>query len=227
MEIKCNFNPHYSDYSHRYHRTGDVSFKGRVYVPVREVKKSVDIFVRRPVEQKSATGLLGLINKFKQYAHNYTENIRHTVDHKMVYALVEKEVFGKNSINSLTHDSDKMIMYLLGFPRSFVSKVHRKISQHHPESGKKMNLRSMLCDNIASSPEFKPEKKLSLRAYYNSNKQIQGIEGFKDILEKYNYGENLDFNKIKEIKDSNLENAKGVASLALKGFIGVFIGSRI
>ena len=86
-----------------------------------------------------------------------------------VFALIEKELYGKRSIDSYTHDADKMILYLLGFPKSFVSKFHREHSVHHVESGKKPNLRSMLCDNIASSPEFKPEKKNSLRMTRQKN----------------------------------------------------------
>lgn len=160
-----------------------------------------DKFVRRPVASKSATGLLGFVVKckdsVKNYVKNYKKNIEHTYDHKMVFALIEKELYGKNSLDSITHDLDKLILYTLGFPKSIVSRLHRNISVHHVESGRKNNLRSMLCDNIASSPEFKPEKKLSLRDYYNSSKELQQVEGFKEILEKYNYGENIDFNAIR------------------------------
>ena len=163
-----------------------------------------DIFVRRPVANKSATGLLGSIfnaqAKVQTFVKNYKKNIEHTYDHKIVFAIVEKELFGRNSIDSVTHDLDKLVLYTLGFPKSFVSKFHRKISVHHVESGKKNNLRSMLCDNIASSPEFKPEKKKSLREYFKSSKELQNVSGFKDLLEKYNYGENLDFDAIKAKK---------------------------
>ena len=48
-----------------------------------------------------------------------------------------------------------------------------------------MNLRSMLCDNIASSPEFKPEKKRSLREHFNTCEQLQSVDGLKDVLERY------------------------------------------
>ena len=136
--------------------------------------------------------------------------------------MIEKELFGHNSIDALTHDADKMIMYLLGFPKSFVSKWHRKHSVHHTESGMQPNLRSMLCDNIASSPEFKPEKKLSLKEYYKNSKELQNVRGFGDVLRKYNYGESLDFNKIKARKDSKYSGFLGMTLAAIKTVLLLF-----
>lgn len=188
-----------------------------------------DILVRRPVATKSATGLLGLAKKCKDavgnYVKNYKKNIEHTYDHKIVFALVEKELFGKNSIDSITHDLDKLVLYTLGFPKSFVSKFHRKISVHHATSGKEMNLRSMLCDNIASSPEFKPEKKKSLRDHYATSEELQGVKGFKEILEKYNYGENLDFDTIKAVKNLTINTQSGYAGATLK-LAGILLAAK-
>ena len=192
---------------------------------------SVDKFVRRPVVTKSATGLQGfetkntikskctnILKRVAIYARNYVKNIKHTYDHKLVFAMVEKELFGKNSIDSLTHDADKLILYILGFPKSFVSKYHRKHSEHHVESGKKANLRSMICDNIASSPDFKPEKTKTLREHFAKSPELQKVKGFKEILEKYNYGENLDFAKIKAEKKEKYAGIKGSAVAIGTGF---------
>lgn len=215
MEIKCKTNPYHFLAPSSYMAT---TFQRAVSTPTRAINRvsseinaekvarlCEDILVKRPVANKNATGLLGIIIKSKNsilnYIKNYKKNIKHTYDHKIVFSLVEKEVFGRNSIDSLTHDLDKLVLYILGFSKPFVSDFHRKISVHHTESGKKNNLRSMLCDNIASSPEFKPEKKKSLRDHFNSSEELQKVKGFKELLEKYNYGENLDFNKIKVIKD--------------------------
>ena len=181
MDIKCNINPNYfQNFPENRHRVGNyagATFQGAYRVPQSVLKENVDKFVKRPVGAKRAAGLLSInptkeikqsplkkiVAGIKNYAKSYVKNIKHTYDHKIVFALIEKELYGYNSIDAITHDADKMIMYLLGFPKSFVSDFHRKHSMHHPESAKKMNLRSMLCDNIASSPEFKPEKQLSLR----------------------------------------------------------------
>ena len=235
MDIKCKTNPYYfiTPSPKETQSFLGAQSASRVVVRASECINAdklaglcEDIYVRRPVANENATGLLGLIVKCKNavmdYATKYKKNILHTYDHKIVFALIEKELFGKNSIDSITHDLDKLILYTLGFPKSFVSKFHRQISVHHIESGKKNNLRSMLCDNIASSPEFKPEKKKSLRAYYNSSEALQNVEGFKELLEKYNYGENIDFNKIKMIKASR-ENYIPRKALSLARALSCFI----
>lgn len=217
MEIKCKNNNYYFLTPSR---KETLSFQGKLCAPKDmartcaklcegakcEIKVGLceDKFVRRPVASESATGLLGYVAKIpaniKTYFKNYKKNIKHTCDHKITFALIEKELFGHNSIDSVTHDLDKLVLYTLGAPHSFVSKVHRQISVHHTESGKANNLRSMLCDNIASSPFFKPEKKKTVRDYYNSSQELQNVTGFGELLEKYNYGENLNFESIKAKK---------------------------
>lgn len=215
MEIKCNNNTfYYNAYNVHPPRPKEVDFQG--VAKLKRAPESVDIFVRRPIADKKATGLRGFMRKVKIYAKNYVRNIQHTYDHKIVFAMVEKELFGKNSIDSLTHDLDKLILYALGFPKSFVSDWHRKHSVHHVESGKKPNLRSMICDNIASSPEFKPEKKKSLREHFNTCPSLQKVKGFREILEKYNFGENLDFDKIKTEKARKYAGLHGIALIATK-----------
>ena len=223
MEIKCKTYPINSSNYRRPHQQAFTSSRECVRVQSASVGTRADIFVTRPDAAKSASGLLsskGFFARCKnavvEYCKNYKKNIKHTYDHKIVFALIERELFGKNSIDSITHDADKLIMYLLGFPKSVVSKVHRKISVHHPESGKQLNLRSMLCDNIASSPQFKPEKKYSLRDYYNISKELQAIPGFEELLRKYNFGENLDFRRIKAMKRYKFEGITGFGSVAYK-----------
>lgn len=229
MELKCNINHYYrSNLTQPPKPTGN-SFHG--YASANRLCESADIFMRRPIADKSAIGLRGFSEKIKNYAKNYVKNIEHTYDHKLVFAIVEKELFGKNSIDSLTHDADKLILYTLGFPKSFVSKWHREHSVHHTESGKTANLRSMICDNIASSPEFKPEKKKSLREHYKSSKELQSVKGFGELLEKFNYGEDLNFAKIKKQKNIKYRGFVGMAiataktfALLLKSGIGGFVG---
>ena len=203
MDIKCNINPNYfQNFPENRHRVGNyagATFQGAYRAPQSVLKENVDKFVKRPVGAKRAAGLLSI---------NPTKEIKQSP--------LKKIVAGINSIDAITHDADKMIMYLLGFPKSFVSDFHRKHSMHHPESGKKMNLRSMLCDNIASSPEFKPEKQLSLREHFKTSKLLQNVTGFKDILEKYNYGENINFDKINKERQNDYTGLKGLALVACK-----------
>lgn len=230
MEVKCSLN---SNYLKRNVTPYQSVFKGssdRLRRPDLSVKiENKDLYVKRPDATASASGLLGIKEKFLKvanvvinYGKTYKKNIAHTYDHKVVFALIEKELYGKRSIDSYTHDADKMILYLLGFPKSFVSKFHREHSAHHVESGKRPNLRSMLCDNIASSPEFKPEKKNSLRKYYSISKELQSVEGFGEFLEKYNFGENVDFAKIKRIKAEKFEGMKGIARAFAKSLLLLF-----
>ena len=231
MDNKCILNPNYSFYIPNSSKYSGQTFCGASRVPLGGLRekfgrnleklrlKEQDIFVKRPVKAINAAGLLNskvnfvskVTNNAKQYLKCYVANIKHTYDHKIVYALIEKELFGKNSVNSITHDADKMILYLLGFPKSFVSSFHRKHSSHHPESGKNMNLRSMLCDNIASSPEFKPEKKRSLREHFNKSPELQNVQGLHEILEQYQYGESLNFSKIKKEKNKKYTGIVGFA----------------
>ena len=226
MDIKCNFSP---NYNYKPHISEGIAFSAYRSVPLSKAGKSADIFVKRPDAVKSASGLSGLKGKIlfvpkliKNYAKNYVKNIKHTYEHKVIFGMIEKEIFGYNTIDSITHDADKMIMYILGFPKSFVSAYHRKHSCHHPESGKKMNLRSMLCDNIASSPEFKPEKKRSLREHYYTCKELQSVNGLEEYLKMYNFGENLNFAKIKADKGQRYNGARGIIS-GLKNLLCMFI----
>ena len=220
MDIKCNTYPYYNRNIYLTPQCADaIRFEGRSSCSrvVKSMKAGIgaDRFEKRPVATVDATGLFRSV---RQYFSNYKKNIIHTYEHKIVYALVEKELFGKNSMNSVTHDADKMILYIFGFPRSFVSRFHREHSHHHTESGKVMNLASMLCDNIASSPYFKPEKKYTLREYYKKSKEFQNLAGFKELLEKYNYGESLKFEEINNKKNLKMKSMKEVVRTIVSTF---------
>ena len=212
MEIKCKNNPYYFSVPYN---IGTTHFRGierahkiieRPYAE-KLVGLCVDRLEKRPIATKKASGLFSFVTKTKDavvnYAKSYCKNIKHTTEHKNIYSLVEKELYGKNTINSVTHDLDKLVLYTLGFPKSFVSDFHRKHSTHHQESGKKLNVKSMVCDWISSSPEFKPEKKKSVRDFFNSDPELQKIPGLKDELEICNFGESLNFNRIKQLKVLN------------------------
>ena len=232
MEIKCNLNPNYLEGRTIPHQQVFTSRRELAQVPSVNVGTSADIYVKRPDAVKSASGLSGfktILAKCKEsavtYVKNYKKNIHHTYEHKMIFAVIEKELYGKNSIDSITHDLDKLILYALGFPKSFVSKFHRNHSVHHVESGKNLNLKSMLCDNIASSPEFKPEKKYSLRQYYAISKELQEVPGFSELVKRYNFGENIDFSKIKILRQNQYKGYGGMKyalACSLKALLAIF-----
>ena len=176
----------------------ELNFQGSV--PLKEISKKANVLIQRPVACENTTGLLSFKQVFapiQNYFKSYKENLSHTYQHKIIFAKIEKELYGHNSIDSITHDLDKLVLYILGLPHSLVSACHKKISEHHIESGKKLNLRSLIVDNIASSPQFKPEKTKSLREHFYSSKELQSVIGLKETLEAFNFGEKLDFDKIK------------------------------
>ena len=190
MEVKCNFNPNYSKFSHIPPKPQGIQFYGKPINAIEELTKNADVFVKRPVAVESATGLLSIrqitkniISKIKNYAKNYVKNINHTFEHKMVFALIEKEIFGKNSIDSITHDADKLILYTLGFPKSFVSDFHRKHSMHHPESGKKMNLKT----NISK----KKQEALQEIGITSENREYskEELKSFSNIIGEHIYSQ--------------------------------------
>lgn len=147
---------------------------------------------------------------------NYINNIERTYKHKIIYSLIEKELYGKNSTNSITHDLDKLILFIFGFPRKLTSSIHRRYSEHHIESKRKLNLKSIVCDNISSSPYFKKDKHYSLREYF-LNSKLKEIPELQELMEKFNYGEDLNFEEIKN-KTDKYSGFKGVLSYIWKLF---------
>ena len=216
MDIKCNYHHYsYNDYIFPRHKE-KIPFRGMVN---ESVCRTADIIVKRPIATECAIGLSSkskissIIAKIQNYFQNYKKNLQHTIEHKIFFAMVEKSLYGNISINSITHDLDKLIMYFFGMPRSFVSKFHREHSEHHPQSGKKMNFRTMLCDMKAS--EFKPDKSKALREYFNTCPELQRISGLQQYLEKYNYGENLSLESIKAKKERNSTSIKALSYLLI------------
>lgn len=229
MEIKCKNYPKYRNLTYLPNAQVQIHPTPRRACVRPNENAIANTITIRPVTSENVTGLSALRKGLSEAYHSvssaiqtYKQNILHTYEHKLIFAIIEKQIFGKNSIDSLTHDSDKLLLYTLGFPKSFVSKFHRKHSVHHTESGKTPNLRSMLVDNIASSPDFKPEKKLSLRNYFKISKELQGVEGFKEILERYNFGENLNFEQIKNLKKTKYNGTKGIGRTLIKTLALIF-----
>jgi hypothetical protein len=62
-------------------------------------------------------------------------HIIYTLRHKYYFLVVEKKLTGKISWLGLTHDLDKLLMYIF-FPISLkkISKIHRLNSYHHINS---------------------------------------------------------------------------------------------
>ena len=178
------------------------------------------VITLKPVRENNLAGFFvnnHLVSAVKTFLAQRNANIERTYVHKLIFAIIEKQLRGKNTINSLTHDLDKLLLYTLGFSHSFVSKFHRKYSTHHTESKKHLNIYSMAYDNMASNPEFKQEKNMDLRTYFKSSSELQKVEGLGELLEKYNFGEDLNVKQIKN-KIGKYKGLKGFAKLGRKMF---------
>jgi len=57
--------------------------------------------------------------------------IKELIKHKRTFRMVEKQVLGKNTFRSITHDLDKLILYILLFPIKWVRKRHKLKARHH------------------------------------------------------------------------------------------------
>ncbi len=218
MDIKCKDYPISLTYLPNV-RLRKIPAPVRVCVPTVCAQENKSV-IKRPVAAKKVIGLSAIRKGFfkvyspvKGAVKTYKKNLKHTYEHKIFFSIIEKQLYGKNTIDSVTHDLDKMFLYTLGFPRSFVSKFHRKYSTHHVESGKSLNLRSMLVDNVASNLK---EGKAPLRVYYNSSAELQEIPNFDKLLQKYNFGENIDLQEVKRIKDIKVRGIKGLAKNIMK-----------
>lgn len=57
--------------------------------------------------------------------------IKDLIRHKRAFWKMEKQLLGKHTIRGITHDLDKLIMFLLPLPTSFVRRFHKQIAKHH------------------------------------------------------------------------------------------------
>ena len=119
----------------------------------------------------------------------YTYNIKKTHRHKVAYAVDEYKQFGYNTIDSFTHDADKMFWYVLGYDHDEVVRKHRRISEHHIENNKKKNIKSMFIDIHCSGD--KPDKQTPFRDYFYGNKQLRDTKGLEKFAKEHNFGEKV------------------------------------
>lgn len=58
------------------------------------------------------------------------DRIKYTISHRHAFRKVEKQLLGHNTIRSLFHDLDKVILYSF-FDYKIVHNLHRKYARHH------------------------------------------------------------------------------------------------
>ena len=106
-----------------------------------------------------------ILQAIKSHFANYGRRINYTWQHKKAFLQVEKKLCGQNTWKGYCHDLDKLILYVLGFPKNWVHDFHYSTSSHHFRNGKvKDPLIAVLdweCCRIT-----KPDKPYTARQYY-------------------------------------------------------------
>ena len=112
--------------------------------------------------------------------------IKYTKEHRKAFKKIEKEILGHNTIRSIVHDLDKVILYNV-WPHKKVKKFHRRTARHHIESKAKKN-RSDYIEMIIDwecARYTKPDKPLN--AYDTLYKWYPELEKeILPILEEFN-----------------------------------------
>lgn len=62
--------------------------------------------------------------------------IKYTKEHRKAFRKIEKKVLGRNTLRSIVHDLDKVILYNF-LEHSKVKKIHRITARHHDNKIKK------------------------------------------------------------------------------------------
>ena len=123
-----------------------------------------------------------IIKYTKQIAKEYTSRLNYTYQHKKVFLKVEKEFLGKNTVSGYLHDTNKLVMFALGFPKNWVRDIHRAISPHHERNGKIKNLAGAIID-WESARYTKPDKSSTAREFHDEF--AKHIDGADEMLKKF------------------------------------------
>ena len=103
----------------------------------------------------------------EKYFFGYFERIKYTSKHKVAFLKMEKQLLGKNTLGSYLHDLDKLLMYIIGFPKELAHNIHVATAPHHERNGKiKRPLQAIIDWECARFT--KPDKPLTAREYYEN-----------------------------------------------------------
>lgn len=88
--------------------------------------------------------------------------IQYTLNHRRAFRKVEKQLLGKNTVRSLFHDLDKVMLYNF-FDYKKVHNFHRKHMRHHSEKAKTHNDFVQMVIDWECARFTKPDKPLNAR----------------------------------------------------------------
>ena len=89
-------------------------------------------------------------------------HIKYTMQHRKAFRIVEKQLLGRNTIRSMFHDFDKIVLYLF-FPVAEVHKFHRQHSHHHVIKAKTHSDFVQMVIDWECARYTKPDKPLSAK----------------------------------------------------------------
>lgn len=88
--------------------------------------------------------------------------IKYTADHRKAFRKVEKQLLGHNTIRSIFHDLDKMILYMI-FDYKKVHDFHRNHARHHVIKAKTHSDFVQMVIDWECARFTKPDKPLNAR----------------------------------------------------------------
>lgn len=65
------------------------------------------------------------------------KRIKSLIEHRKAFRITERRVLGKNTTRAITHDLDKLVLYLFLFPIPWVRKRHKLKARHHQAKTRK------------------------------------------------------------------------------------------
>lgn len=90
------------------------------------------------------------------------DRIKYTIAHRKAFRKVEKQLLGKNTIRSLFHDLDKVVLYMF-FEYKTVHNFHNKYAKHHIRCAKTHADRVQMVIDWECARFTKPDKPLNAR----------------------------------------------------------------
>lgn len=90
------------------------------------------------------------------------ERIKYTRQHRKAFRIIEKQLLGRNTIRSLFHDLDKLVLYRF-FDYKKVHNWHRNHSKHHSIKAKTHNDFVQMVIDWECARYTKPDKPLNAR----------------------------------------------------------------
>lgn len=123
-----------------------------------------------------------IIKYTKKIANEYTSRLDYTYQHKKAYLKVEKQFLGVNTLTGYLHDTNKLLMYALCFPKKWVKNIHRALASHHERNGKIKDVVGAIID-WESAKYTKADKPLSAREIFE--KEYSHVKGVDEMLKKF------------------------------------------